>query len=272
MADCCYLDTTILIEALFKTSRRRRKARAAVQDFEKSLLPVYAIKEMSAGALSYAVWLYNKLSETHSMQRTHDAIVSNIRTPNRVTTSLELFQAASEAFSGADLADARTPSQMDRMLAEMNALSLRRIILNGWRSRRKVTTDVVQELDCFPENPPYIDEELRIMTVGTSSCPSNKDCRYASELRKRPDDLNMLLQVLKGSTRREDIRRRKALNVLRRTPKKNFENDNCRGLGDAYFALNCPKNATILTSNPRDHMPLAEALGKSVTEYKWKEE
>jgi predicted nucleic acid-binding protein len=272
MADCCYLDTTVLIEALFKTSRRRRKARAAVQDFAKSLLPVYAIKEMSAGALSYAVWLYNKLSETHSVQRTHDAIVSNIKNPNRVTTSLELLGAASEAFTGADLADARTPAQLDRMLAEMNALSLRRIILNGWRSRRKITTDVVQELDCFPENAPYIDEELHIMTVGKSSCPSNMDCHYASELRRRPSDLNLLLQVLKGSTRREDIRRRKALNVLARTPKRSFDNGNCRGLGDAYFALNCPKNATILTSNQRDHAPLAEALGKSVTPYKWKEE
>lgn len=271
MADCCYLDTTVLVEALLKTSRRRRKARAAVQAFDKSLLPVYAIKEMSAGALSYAVWLYNRLCETHSMQRTHEAIASNIKTPNRVTTSLELLGSASEAFSGADLADARTPAQLDRMLAEMNALSLRRIILNGWRSRRKVTTDVVQELDCFPENPPYLDEELRIMTLGKSSCPSNRDCHYASELRKRPNDLNLLLQVLAGSTRREDIRRRKALNVLKRTRRKSFDNDNCRGLGDAYFALNCPKDATILTSNQRDHVPLAEALGKSVTEYKWKD-
>lgn len=272
MTDCCNLDTTVLIEALFKTSRRRRKARAAVQGFAKSLLPVYAIKEMSAGALSYAVWLYNRLSETRSMQRTYDAVVSNIKSPNRVTTSLELFQAASEAFSGADFADARTPAQMDRILAEMNALSLRRIIVNGWRSRRKVTTEVIQELDCFPENAPYIDEELRIMRMGKSGCPSNKDCHYASKLRKRPDDLDLLQHVLKGSTRPEDIRRRKALNVLLRTPKKKFENDNCRGLGDAYFALNCPKNATILTSNQRDHAPLATALGKSVTEYRWKEE
>jgi hypothetical protein len=227
---------------------------------------------MSAGALSYAVWLYNKLSETHSMQRTHDAIVSNMKTPNRVTTSLELFGAAIELFSGADLADARTPAQLDHMLAEMNGLSLRRIILNGWRSRRKVTTDVVQELNCFPENPPYIDEELHIMTVGKSSCPSNKDCDYAGDLRKRPNDLNLLIRVLKGSMRPEDRRRRKALKVLARTPKKSFDNDNCRGLGDAYFALNCPKNATILTSNQRDHTPLAEALGKSVTAYNWKEE
>lgn len=272
MADCCYLDTTVLIEALFKTGRRRRKARVAVQGFAKSLLPVYAIKEMSAGALSYAMWLYNRLSETHSMKKTYDAVTSNIKQPNRVTTSLELLQATSEAFRGADFADARTPAQTDRMLAEMNALALRRIIVNGWRNRRKVTTDVVQELDCFPENPPYIDEELRIMTMGKSSCPSIRDCHYASELRKRPDDLNSLLQVLKGSTRREDIRRRKALNVLTRTPKRSFDNDKCRWLGDAYFALNCPKNATILTSNQRDHAPLAEALGKSVTPYKWKEE
>ncbi|HME58551.1 MAG TPA: hypothetical protein VKF63_09440, partial [Terracidiphilus sp.] len=146
------------------------------------------------------------------------------------------------------------------------------IIQNGWRDRRKVTTEVVQELDCFPENPPYLDEELRIMTLGKRGCPSNEDCHYATELRKRTRDLNLLLQVIKGSDRREDIRRRKALNLLVRTPNRKFENEDCRGLGDAYFALNCPESATILTSNKKDHAPLAEALGKSVTEYKWKDE
>ena len=272
MNESCYLDTTFLAEALFKTRRRRRKARAAVHDFVSSLLPVYAIKEMSAGVLSYAVWLYNKLTETHSMQRTIDAIISNRRAQNRVMTSLELLQAASEGFAGTDFADASTPAQTDRILAEMNALSLRRIIQNGWRDRRKVTTDVVQELDCFPENQPYMDEELRIMTKGKRECPSRLDCHYANGLRKRQGDLNLLIQAIKGSTRREDIRRRKALNLLARTPNRKFENEDCRGLGDAYFALNCPVNVTILTSNRKDHAPLAEALGKSVTEYKWKDE
>lgn len=272
MNDICYLDTTILIEALFKTRSRRRRARAAIQAYKVSLLPVYAIKEMSAGALSNIIWLYNRLSETHSLSGTYEVIAANFRKPNRVTTTLELLQAASESIIGADLADARTAAQTDRMLAEMHALALRRIIRNGWRDRRKITTNVVGELDCFPENPPFMDEELKIMTVGEKGCPARRDCHYAPGLRRRPSELKLLLEVIKGSERREDIRRRKALHLLWNTPNRRFENSDCRGLGDAYFALHCPKGATILTSNQKDHTPLAEALGRSVTEYRWKED
>jgi hypothetical protein len=272
MIDTCYLDTTILIEALFKTRSRRRRARSTIQAYTNSILPVYAIKEMSAGALSNIIWLYNKLTETRSLAKTYEAITANIRRPNRVATSLELLQAASESIIGVDFADAHTVAQTDQMQAEMHALSLRRIIGNGWRDRRKITTQVVGELDCFPEDPPSIDEELKIMTMGEKECPARRDCHYAPGLRKRPSELESLLQVIKGSDRREDVRRRKALHVLKNTPNRKFENADCRGLGDAYFALHCPENATILTSNQKDHAPLAEALGRNVTEYKWKED
>jgi hypothetical protein len=272
MIDSCYLDTTVLVEALFKTRPRRRRAREVVRTYEKSMLPVYAIKEMSLGALSNAVWLYNRLVETHSLTRTYDAIGASIKRPNRVATAMELLHSASETMIGVDLSDARTFAQTDRLQAEMHALSLRRIIQNGWRDRRKVTTEVVDELDCFPEQAPYIDEELNIMTMGENNCPARQDCQYAPKLRRRPSELDSLIKVIKGSDRREDIRRRKALHVLKNTPNRKFENGDCRGLGDAYFALHCPQNTTILTSNQRDHAPLAEALGRTVTEYKWKDE
>jgi len=272
MTETCYLDTTVLIEALFKTRPRRRRARAAIQAYQNSLLPVYAIKEMSAGALSNIIWLYNKLMETHSLAKTYEAIGANIRRPNRVATSMELLQAANESILGRDLADARTAAQTDQMQSEMLALSLRRIIRNGWRDRRKLTTEVVGELDCFPENSPFIDEELKIMTMGEKDCSARRDCHYAPGLRKRPSELSLLLDVIKASDRREDIRRRKALHALKNTPNRKFESSDCRGLGDAYFALHCPEDATILTSNTKDHAPLAQAVGRSVTEYKWKED
>jgi hypothetical protein len=270
MTDSCYLDTTILIEALLKTRRRRQLARAAIQAYKRSLLPAYAIKEMSAGALSYAVWLYNLLSETRSLTKTYDRIAANIRNPNRVTTALELLHTASETITGVDLADARTFAKTDRMQADMHALALRRIIVNGWRDRRKVAS-VIQELACFPDEGPYMDEELKIMKPGRAACPAQLDCSYAKELRGRPRDLSVLLEVIMGSDRNEDVRRRAALHALKNTPRRQFDNKMCRKLGDAYFALNCPGDATILTSNAKDHAPLAGALGKTVTAYRWKD-
>ena len=267
MTDSCYLDTTVLVEALLKTRRRRRRAREAVRVFGHSTLPVYAIKEMSAGALSNAVWLYNRLLEERSLTRVYDIIAANVRRQNRVATALELLHAASEGIAGVDLADARTFATTDRMQADMHALSLRRIILSGWRDRRKLTTIVVDELACFSDQGPFFDEEVKMMKLANVGCPPRLDCSYASGLRRRPGDLKLLLKVIEGSQRREDIRRRAALHCLKNTPKRTFDNMLCRGLGDAYFALHCPDGSTILTSNVKDHEPLAKAVGKSVTAY-----
>ncbi|HTX76549.1 MAG TPA: hypothetical protein VMD29_10120, partial [Terracidiphilus sp.] len=55
-------------------------------------------------------------------------------------------------------------------------------------------------------------------------------------------------------------------NLLER-PKKTFTPELCPSLGDAYFALQCPKDCAILTSNSKDHKVLAGALGKEVDEY-----
>lgn len=49
-----------------------------------------------------------------------------------------------------------------------------------------------------------------------------------------------------------------------RNPKRPIEDKDCRSLGDAVFAFLAPDGATILTTNERDHKPLAEALGKKV--------
>jgi len=269
MINSCYLDTTILIEALLKTSRRRRKARSAIKEFKHSALPVYAIKEMGLGALDNAVWTYNRLIENRSLTKTYEVITKSIYYRSyRAGTAIEVLQAASEGITGADLSDARTFAQTDRMQADMHALALRRLIQNAWRDRRKLTSEVVDELTCFPDSGPYFDEELKIMRPATANCPPRVDCGYAKDLRMRPQDLQSLLHVIEGSDAREDVRRRKALHTLKNTPKREFDNKLCRGLGDAYFALNCPSNSTILTTNAKDHEPLAGALGKAVTEYK----
>src|ERR1700678_1799210 len=219
MADQCYLDTTILIEALFKTGSRRKKARAAIGVFSKSSVPVYAIKEMHAGAMSYLIWLFNRLDETRSVLKTMDAIGTVMKQPNRVATSMEMLRSLQSELVGSDLSEARTALQTDRMLADMYISSLRRIILNGWRNRRRVTTEVVDELRCFPEEAPYYDEEMKMIVMAHQGCPNGEDCSLAPRLRDRPKELQSLLKVIEGSTRSEDVRRRKALRTLFNTPR-----------------------------------------------------
>jgi hypothetical protein len=269
MTDECFVDTTILVEALLKPLARRRKARSAIREFTASKLPVYAIKEFKGGALENYVWVHNKLAETRSLIKTYFSIANNIRRPNRVTTSLEALGTGSSAVIGSTLAASQTSAETDKQQAEIIMLELRRLIRKAWGDRRSITTEVVQELECFSEDAPYYDDETGMIFIPNASCPLRQDCAYAPALRFRKEDLASLLKVIEGFSRPEDNKRRSALHTLKNTPNRAFENQECRGLGDAYFALHCPQGATILTSNVKDHRPLAEALGRSVTEYRW---
>ena len=65
-----------------------------------------------------------------------------------------------------------------------------------------------------------------------------------------------------SSSRLEDRNRRSVLSQLIRQPQKHITEEECRWLGDAIFAFFCPRAAVILTTNMRDHVPLAEAIGK----------
>jgi hypothetical protein len=62
----------------------------------------------------------------------------------------------------------------------------------------------------------------------------------------------------------ENRRRSQTLRQLYRKPKMAMTEGNCRALGDAYFVFFCPQDAVILTTNTKDYLPLAEALGKMV--------
>jgi hypothetical protein len=82
-------------------------------------------------------------------------------------------------------------------------------------------------------------------------------------LKVRPDILRALRDAIpESSARDEDRNRRKVLKQLINTPKLPLTEQQCRWLGDAIFAFFCPEDAVILTTNIKDHKPLAEAIGK----------
>jgi hypothetical protein len=267
MPDYCYLDTTVLVEALLKTLKQRRKAREAIREYSRSAVPVYAFKELKAGALDNYVLVHNKLAETGSYDKTMIWLSRSKRRMNLMSTGIEALTAGRAAVIGSELAEAQTSAETDQLIAEIVRLELRRIIQKAWHDRGKITTEVIQELDCFQQDAPYYDDETGMIFNPNRKCPKEKDCSYAPGLRSRRGDLQILLEVIAGSARDEDTRRRRALHTLKNTPSRIFEDRLCRGLGDAYFALHCPKGATILTSNVKDHRSLANPLGREVAAF-----
>jgi hypothetical protein len=271
MSNSCYIDTTVLVEALLKAKAHRLKASEAIKAFDESLLPVYAIKEFSAGALSNYLWAHDLLVDTDSFQRTVRAIHRSIHKPYRKGTAEEALLAAGESVHGRFLPGKQSVRKFDQLLAEEYRLALRRRIRKGWSDRRSIATRVVNELACFPEEEPEVDSRTRLFRKLNTRCSFEnaevKECSFAAELRRRRPQLAKLLKFIGTGTRSEDIKRRNALTKMNSHPSRLFDEADCRHLGDAYFALFCPEHSVILTSNTKDHTILAEALNKAVEKY-----
>ena len=259
-----YLDTTILADALLKRGASRDNALTALKRYESIEFPVYAIKEFKAGALYGWVWLHNKLADTRSRAKTLAAIRSVMAYRRNLPAT------ALEALSDLGLQEKTTFRALQRQygadadpdVAEADRLrSAARVrIFLAWRNRRSLGSAVVP-LSCYSEKEPR-EEANGLLTCSPMGCGAS-ECAMAPALKASAADLEALRDaVLKQPKKSENDRRSHALKELIRD--RPFTDSLCQALGDAVFVFFAPRESVILTSNVRDHQPLAEALGKRV--------
>lgn len=185
----------------------------------------------------------------------------------RTATAIEALRYAKRTAKEQVIGDLREKygdaGDLDSALVDSWRLSMRTRIQLAWRQRRKLTTDVVQPLSCFREGD--LIEKRGQLEVGPATCLVDPECCLASELRRNPDHLEKLLATVQGQeSKAENERRAKVLKDLRWKPRQRMTDKMCRNLGDAMFAFFAPRDSVILTTNARDHGPLAAAVGKSV--------
>lgn len=262
-----FVDTTILTDRLLKPSGKGIVAKEALEAYAKTELPVYAIKEFKSGPLSKFVWLHNKLVTTKSFFDTLASLRSVWRQQYRVSTALEAIEEAAENIKQLipkDLEDKYgAKASIDVSLCDSFRDSIEVAVLTAWKRRRKVTTEVVEPLSCYEEKEPF--EKRGLLKLEPTRCKPIKECCLAPKLREKIEELNLLQEVIKELPEsRENKGRYRALHEISRKPKQLVSEEMCRALGDAYFALFCPQDSVILTTNEKDHKPLAESLGKTV--------
>jgi hypothetical protein len=206
---------------------------------------------------------------TQSFTQTIVALHAVSRTPRRYLTSTALEAAIKAASSIAH----ETPSTLaakygadadtDNILCDEYRLSVKKTIFQAWSMRRSVTTEMVQPLSCYNERPPY--EKRGMIELDPKKCDLQPTCCLGASLKLMADELKKMREAIQasGSSRPEDQRRSKALRQVYHT-KRPVTDDVCRALGDAIIVVGAPADATILTTNVRDHSVLAKALGKQV--------
>ena len=263
-----YIDTTVLADILLKSSQEKGKnAKESLGRYDETELPVYAIKEFKAGPLQKYMYVHNKFLVTESFAKTLEAIS---KLPpfqsRRKSTSLEaIAEAASlsgQITSQALVEKYGAKAKQDSVQCDQFRYSLRYIIEKSWEKRREVASQVVNELSCYEEVAPY--EKRGALVWKPTKCKEDKvECCMAKDLRNKIDDLIKIRATIDQESKRlEDIARRQTLKKLIKRPKDLMTEDMCKSLGDAVFAIFAPHDATILTTNIRDHEPLAQALGK----------
>jgi hypothetical protein len=259
------VDTTVLTDALLKADAQSLRAKTAIESSSETLLPVYAIKEFKRGPLHYYVWYHNKVVEASSWQEATTVIRNNIgmrkNLPSTAVQALGDFLGSIGKELPADIGIRYPGMNLESaQLAELR-IWLKQRISRAWRKRRRLTTVVISSLSC------YVETELRTRSSGQIDDHPLKcdvvDCCLRERYRRRLDEVRRLEQACTG-TKKEIIKRRKALGRLRSHPTKPYDEEHCRALGDAVFTLDCPAGGEVLTTNVVDHAPLAAALNLTV--------
>lgn len=259
-----FLDTTILADALLKIGLENKRAKESLKLYDGLLVSGYAVKEFKRGVLRYYVWLHNKIVTTGSWGDAVSAIATVHRQRNLSMTASKAAgdfinsMAEQLAQSGAI---ARTSSEYREMQAKEARIWLKTKIIKAWRDQSRKPFIHVSPLPCYAGVPP-IETPQGLIDNSPMGCTLSNCC-----LRKQfADDLEATEKLERVceqyASKPEMAKRRGVLKDIRRKPKAVLEERDCITLGDAVFALQCPADAVVLTTNLADHGPLTAALGK----------
>lgn len=261
-----FLDTTILVNRLLKTGELKKQAQLALARYDLTELPVYAIKEFRAGVFYNLAWAHNKLLETKSVSKLIEIVARWRQRPNLQSTFFEFYASHLRLIEPERLSSLNAKYDRDITKEEFDFYELRidleSSLKRAWARRRRVTSAVIQDLRCFDEEKPIMRsgyfEQQRL------GCSPPNECVLAGDLRRDVTSCDLLRRASTNQGHHEGQRRAKALRKAVHTQNVSFVDQDCRNLGDAYFAFFCPIDSVILTTNETDHRVLATALGKRV--------
>ncbi len=258
-----FLDTTILADTLLKVGPDRDRAKASFARYEALLVPAYATKEFKRGVLRAYIWLHNKAVTT---ERWADAIASietvwQQRNLNRTATRAVADFTSSMAVANAVAREIpRDGPEFHRLQTREARIWLKTKIFSAWRQRGKAPFTQTNPLPCYALTGPretltgVIDNKPMACTLGS--------CCLRGQFAKDLEALERLEAVCATSTKPEMLKRRKVLRSIRRRPLRELDENQCLVLGDAVFAMQCPPDAVVLTTNLSDHELLANAIDK----------
>lgn len=256
------LDTTIIADILLKGNQQSSAAKRSLERYETIYLPTFAIKEFKRGPLRAYMWLHNKVVTTQSWAQAIGSVSSVFRQRNLQSTAL---QAIVDFTSGLrvdrrDLEGLGPIIGADALLSQHARIWLKTKIHQAWRGLFRKPFKLCAPLPCYAITAPrdlpngLIDYKPLICTLGP--------CSIQKQIIRERDIAEILENVCRSLPKEEMSKRAIILRLIRRHPEQKLTDNQCIALGDVVFAIQCPIDAIVLTTNIADHHPLTSAIGK----------
>jgi hypothetical protein len=156
-------------------------------------------------------------------------------------------------------------ANIDRIQCDEMRLAIKIKIFMAWKNRHKISSVIIAPIDCY-QRKFEIYEDKGIIEVGPAFLKDCvQKCELISILRNELDSLKKMRNAISNLTTNEQKRQNQALKKIINNPRMTMDHKTCRNLGDIVFALLCPPDSIILTTNTKDHQILADSLGKKAS-------
>jgi hypothetical protein len=264
----CYLDTTIVVEAISVDGGSAHAIGAAIRSHAHASQAHYSLRELLAGVLRSLCEAHNELLGCENAGEALLALLKRVPAEGRKREARirAVASALKAAFDGSPNA---SRDSMKREMLENLALT----VVGMWKGAQSIRgTELTHALGCFPRGHFSLGPAGELRGPNDSfNCDPSARCSAAAYMADDEVALHKMIDALHPdklppelAQKRESSKRRGALKELAAKGPEKFDKGKCRALGDAFFAQMCPPGVAVLTTNISDFAPLCAALSKPV--------
>lgn len=267
-----FLETSIVIDRLFKGSTRRKEYDAVVKNHGKKLSSVFVKFEMKKGVLQYLVYLHSQASQCSQMSEVHESIKKLHATPRRhmVGTILEQMALYMKQIENTCMQQLGKVTISDFQLKMLQAY-LRNLIEGAWLQFDNLIDESINEMDAFLDlsGPTYNSRKKLFDNVISHDYVDANLGKIQAFIVKNENEFKAILDRLEKikdpdeETKKRVQEMKRILSRLNRT----LTRSQCYRCGDALIATESPKDAEVFTNNMKHFEPICEAIGRKAKGY-----
>lgn len=275
-ATCAFLETTAIVDLIFKDATTQRRVLGTIANYSKSYTSIYVRMECKRGVLQNLIYLHSKVSLLDNLD---DVFLAISRLPHLQKNKLHTILEALEIF----FRTSYTKVKFSTLMAQHGDITVDSYIKTGIESflSNKISTFwdkfinsvnyVINSQDCFSNIArPLKANGSKVYYNSPSRCghPDPK-CSIRIFVNQNMEDFKSILSALKNinDPDSETLKRIKGLKEILRNHRREIIKTDCWSCSDAVLAVEAPPNAVVINNNRKHYDPICTAISKQSIGY-----